>query len=366
MISNLFFRIYFSPILFVAKYKESEYYDGSLVAACLTEASNEWSTTFFLMIISLFFLIPLIILIILYAIIAKNLISNDLKHRIRLSKPEVSLKARKQVVMMLGAVVLSFFVCLLPFRVLTLWIIIESDETFQQMSIEKYYSILYFCRIMWYLNSAVNPILYNLMSTKFRNGFLKLCLFSNLQRNKIKKIRKNTQNTAITNSTYLASTVTSSTVYKHKQHLSIQRKISEKLTLSLDDLRLIDLVVRQENSYQFSRQSSTPILSSSKLKLDFCEFSHQSKNPPKHKYVKHLDSKLNKNYRKQMSFDSNVLFNNNEKRKTFICFAKTTAGKNIKTNCNRVLDDDLSLYPQETEPNIVPLLFYHGLSKDQY
>lgn len=37
-----------------------------------------------------------------------------------------------------------------------------------------YYSLLYFCRCMWYLNSAMNPILYNLMSSKFREGFVKL------------------------------------------------------------------------------------------------------------------------------------------------------------------------------------------------
>lgn len=351
--------------MFVAKYRESQYYDGSVLAQCLTEASNEWSTMFFLMIISLFFLVPLIILIILYAIIAKNLISNDRKLRIRLSKPEVSLKARKQVVLMLGAVVLSFFICLLPFKVLTLWIIVESDETFQQMSIEKYYTILYFCRIMWYLNSAVNPILYNLMSTKFRNGFLKLCMFSNLQRNKL-KMRNNPLNAAITNSTYLASTITSSSMFQQRPHLNKQRKNGIKMTLSLDDLRLLDLVVGQENIFQISRHSSAPILNccSSLLKVEFHEFiSHQSKNSSKHKYKTHLDSKLNKNYRKQLSFDSNVLFSNNEKRKTFICFAKTTAGKNIKSSCNRVLEDELSLYPnQETVPNIVPLLFYQGLT----
>lgn len=68
---------------------------------------------------------------------------------------------------MLGAVVISFFVCLLPFRLLTL---IEDDR----MSAEIYYMLVNFCRIMVYLNSAVNPILYNLMSSKFRNGFLRL------------------------------------------------------------------------------------------------------------------------------------------------------------------------------------------------
>lgn len=40
--------------------------------------------------------------------------------------------------------------------------------------IEMYYATLFFCRCMWYLNAAMNPILYNLMSSKFREGFVKL------------------------------------------------------------------------------------------------------------------------------------------------------------------------------------------------
>lgn len=75
---------------------------------------------------------------------------------------------------MLGTVVLSFFLCLIPFRVFTLWIIVVPEENVYKLGAEKYYNILYFCRIMVYLNSAVNPILYNLMSSKFRSGFL-LC-----------------------------------------------------------------------------------------------------------------------------------------------------------------------------------------------
>lgn len=71
---------------------------------------------------------------------------------------------------MLGTVVVSFFVCLLPFRLLTL-ISVEDSE---HLSAELYYLLVNFCRVMVYLNSAVNPILYNLMSSKFRNGFLRL------------------------------------------------------------------------------------------------------------------------------------------------------------------------------------------------
>ncbi|XP_037948306.1 growth hormone secretagogue receptor type 1-like isoform X1 [Teleopsis dalmanni] len=167
--------LFTSPILYVAEYKTVEYIDGSSVAVCLTQAITKLTIGFFLMTIIFFFLLPLIILIILYGIIAKNLISNNGPMlRIRPIKPELSLKARKQVVLMLGAVVLSFFLCLLPFRMLTMWIILSSEQTFIEIGIEKYYGLLYFCRIMLYLNSAINPILYNLMSTKFRKGFFKL------------------------------------------------------------------------------------------------------------------------------------------------------------------------------------------------
>jgi hypothetical protein len=75
---------------------------------------------------------------------------------------------------MLGAVVLSFFVCLMPFRALTLWIIVAPQEAVFSLDIETYYNLLYFCRIMIYINSAINPILYNLMSSKFRAGFKRL------------------------------------------------------------------------------------------------------------------------------------------------------------------------------------------------
>lgn len=215
----------------MAEYRQEEYFDGTRVNVCLTQASDPWTMTFFLMIISAFFLLPLLILIILYTIIAKNLISKDgAMYKIRPSKPEHSLKARKQVVFMLGAVVLSFFLCLLPFRILTLWIILAPDEKMKTLGLERYYNILYFCRIMLYLNSAINPILYNLMSSKFRKGFKKVyccCFFwssGGLANGAAKKRAPGTLNTTTTSS-FLT-------------HSSASRKSDVHKTLSLDDLRI--------------------------------------------------------------------------------------------------------------------------------
>jgi len=167
----------FSPILAVAEYHLEEYYDGTMVPVCFTKADTFWTAFYFISTISLFFIIPLAVLIVLYTIIACHLTANpslakSASHR---GNSGHILRYRRQVVMMLGTVVLSFFLCLLPFRALTLWIIIVPPEAVMSLGVEGYYNLLYFCRIMLYLNSAVNPILYNLMSSKFRDGFARLC-----------------------------------------------------------------------------------------------------------------------------------------------------------------------------------------------
>lgn len=101
---------------------------------------------------------------------------------------------------MLGAVVISFFICLIPFRALTLWIIIVPRETIISLGAEGYYSLLYFTRILLYTNSALNPILYNLMSSKFREGFLKLLGCKSVMRHKLfAGTRKGTFHTTSTN-----------------------------------------------------------------------------------------------------------------------------------------------------------------------
>jgi hypothetical protein len=72
---------------------------------------------------------------------------------------------------MLATVVVFFFACMLPFKVLTLWIVTLQVEVMDVVTIETFYIMLYFSRVMFYINSAINPILYNIMSSKFREGF---------------------------------------------------------------------------------------------------------------------------------------------------------------------------------------------------
>ncbi|XP_044753664.1 QRFP-like peptide receptor isoform X1 [Coccinella septempunctata] len=163
--------VFTSPIIIIAEFKEQEY-RGGYVPVCHTMANSVWSTAYFLGIITSFFLIPLIILIVLYCIIAKNLMTNAVALTTNKHIDNYSIRARKQVILMLGSVVASFFICLIPFRVFTLWIILVPPENMLHFGMDNYYNLLYFCRILVYLNSAMNPVLYNLMSSKFRNGFM--------------------------------------------------------------------------------------------------------------------------------------------------------------------------------------------------
>ncbi|XP_043796296.1 orexin receptor type 1 isoform X2 [Apis laboriosa] len=184
------------PILLMATYEE-ENKDGTYIPTCYTKANTYWTISFILFTIIVFFVIPFLILVVLYTVIARHLMTNPTISR---GSSNNLLKYRKQVMLMLGTVVLCFFLCLLPFRALTLWILVVPIKVILDFGIERYFTLLYFCRVMLYLNSAINPILYNLMSTKFREGFLRLCgLGPNRRKKKKTSDKTGTYTTGSTN-----------------------------------------------------------------------------------------------------------------------------------------------------------------------
>ncbi|XP_043843993.1 thyrotropin-releasing hormone receptor-like [Dromiciops gliroides] len=79
-----------------------------------------------------------------------------------------ALSSRKQVTKMLVVVVILFALLWMPYRTL---VVVNSFLNPPYLNLW----FLLFCRICIYLNSAVNPIIYNLMSQKFRTAFQKLC-----------------------------------------------------------------------------------------------------------------------------------------------------------------------------------------------
>ncbi|XP_053619691.1 growth hormone secretagogue receptor type 1-like isoform X2 [Plodia interpunctella] len=212
-----FAALFTSPILAIAEHNSFSGPDGITYSQCLTQAVNFWQITFFITIILFLYALPLIILVILYSIIAKNLITAASKVVMNKTVDPYNTRARKQVILMLGTVVLCFFLCLMPYRVLTLWIIITPPEITENMSPEKWYNILYFSRVMLYINSAINPILYNLMSSKFRIGFCKVCVWcKKTSDDQNKRVQRTITNGSTTSSSLSRTTNSLKKLFTHR------------------------------------------------------------------------------------------------------------------------------------------------------
>lgn len=73
-----------SPMLFIANYLEEDSSGSS--AGCVTQANTFWSVFYYIAAICLFFLFPLIVLILIYSVIARHLVADPCtasNHRIQ-------------------------------------------------------------------------------------------------------------------------------------------------------------------------------------------------------------------------------------------------------------------------------------------
>ncbi|XP_072329796.1 growth hormone secretagogue receptor type 1-like [Scyliorhinus torazame] len=120
---------------------------------------------------SIFFFLPVFCLSILYSLIGRKLWQRK-KESLR---PSISSRERnnKQTVKMLAVVVFAFVLCWLPFHV-GRYLFTKSSEigSFEMLQISQYCSLVSF--VLFYLSAAINPILYNIMSKKYRVAALKL------------------------------------------------------------------------------------------------------------------------------------------------------------------------------------------------
>lgn len=133
------------------------------------------------------------------------------------------------------------------------------------LGIDGYYILLYFCRVMLYLNSAINPILYNLMSSKFRDGFVKLLKINKLMRCS-RHIRENMQrrdtfNT--TTSTGFSSSKDNSDSFwrRYSNRASSQKNVVNRESKKLKNADTVkQLKVSEIISVQNTRRNSMKII----------------------------------------------------------------------------------------------------------
>ncbi|XP_059609125.1 neuropeptides capa receptor isoform X2 [Phlebotomus argentipes] len=122
----------------------------------------------------IFFIIPMIVMVVLYTKIGLRIRSRT-RHTVALGVQQGSLhnesrqtQSRKAIIRMLAAVVIFFFVCWVPFHAQRLLYLYGQQW--------DYYGIvnewLFFCGgVLYYISCTINPILYNVMSHRYRVAF---------------------------------------------------------------------------------------------------------------------------------------------------------------------------------------------------
>ncbi|XP_069073875.1 thyrotropin-releasing hormone receptor-like [Pleurodeles waltl] len=161
---------------------------------CGYKVSRNLYLPIYLVDFAVFYVTPLFVATILYGLIGRILFLSPMSHRAENnterwreksakqkngsevdtnkanSRPKTkgALSSRKQVTKMLAVVVILFALLWMPYRTLVL------VNSFMDNPYLNPWFIL-FCRICVYANSAINPVIYNLMSQKFRGAFRKLC-----------------------------------------------------------------------------------------------------------------------------------------------------------------------------------------------
>ncbi|XP_031723976.1 thyrotropin releasing hormone receptor 2, partial [Anarrhichthys ocellatus] len=152
---------------------------------CGYRVKRELYLPIYLIDFAIFYVIPLLLAIVLYGLIARVLYLSPLPNHCdtsattlrrscreasvtgkggRQARPKSALSSRKQVTKMLAVVVILFALLWMPYRTLVL-----INSFVSTPYLDAWF--LLFCRTCIYANSAINPVIYNAMSQKFRSAF---------------------------------------------------------------------------------------------------------------------------------------------------------------------------------------------------
>ncbi|XP_075210740.1 pyrokinin-1 receptor-like [Lycorma delicatula] len=148
--------------------------EGEWISTQCTLKKEVWLEHAFEISTCVFFVAPMTLITVLYVLIGLKLRRSRL-----LKRPSFSNVAERQnqknqnhVIRMLVAVVVAFFICWAPFHAQRLLAVYASSRTEHSESMVAVYSVLtYISGILYYLSTTINPVLYNIMSHKFRDAF---------------------------------------------------------------------------------------------------------------------------------------------------------------------------------------------------
>lgn len=128
--------------------------------------------------------------------------------------------SRRQIIRMLVVVVISFFVCWAPFHIQRMGFVYFRDNPYFR-EINAY--LFFVSAISYYLSSTINPILYNLMSAKYRDAFQQsLCHKPGLRRGSQSRFYNHTTHQVVGGGT---------SGWAHNSHLTHATKQMTRLTI---------------------------------------------------------------------------------------------------------------------------------------
>uniref|UniRef100_A0A4W4EJS7 Thyrotropin-releasing hormone receptor n=1 Tax=Electrophorus electricus TaxID=8005 RepID=A0A4W4EJS7_ELEEL len=166
----LFTSMYCVMWFYLTDIEELMYEDVTIIT-CAYKVSRKLYLPIYFFDFGVFFVLPLTLATILYGLIGRILFLNPIpKEKVKNGHKDFSTRdsGRKNVTKMLAVVVILFAVLWMPYRTL-----VVVNSFLQEAYLDAWF--LLFCRTCVYLNSAVNPVIYNAMSQKFRAAFRKLC-----------------------------------------------------------------------------------------------------------------------------------------------------------------------------------------------
>ncbi|KAK2844191.1 hypothetical protein Q5P01_010850 [Channa striata] len=162
-------------------------YDNVVLVSCAYKVSRSHYLPVYFTDFAVFYVLPLILATVLYGLIARILFLNPLPSERKdsskkwkretgregrmfgsSSSSSATAASRRQVTKMLAVVVILFALLWMPYRTL-----VVVNSFLDKAYLDTWF--LLFCRLCIYLNSAINPVIYNAMSQKFRAAFKKLC-----------------------------------------------------------------------------------------------------------------------------------------------------------------------------------------------
>lgn len=163
------------PLFFVAVFRDSQFRDGTPIKVCRMPVTHTWQLLYFISIFTVFFCVMFFVMLYFTLKIFRTLAHRQLfinKSADRYAKK--ILHERRQMIRLIVVVVIMFFVCLVPQRAISLWLIFANKIDIISLKLEGYLLLKTFPRVLVYMNSAINPIIYNFTSTKFKYAFKSL------------------------------------------------------------------------------------------------------------------------------------------------------------------------------------------------